>query len=83
MATKKGPAATNKQLGEALGLSHSTISRMRTGQRTGSTITLQRLADLTETPVEKVIKAASAARGDNTRAWLAIMKKADSAVAAS
>lgn len=68
---------TNAALGQALNLSHSTVSRMRSGTRTGSMTTLMRLAEVTKTPLEKVALAAQAVktRGDSTE-WDKLLEKA-------
>ena len=64
---------TNADLGRALGLSHSTVSRMRTGQRTGSLPTLRRLAALSGKSLEAVADAAIAARDGDTAEWTKIL----------
>ena len=67
---------TNAALGEALGLSHSTVSRMRTGKRTGSPRVQMALADLAHKPLEEVVRAAMAAQSGDLEAWTAILDAA-------
>lgn len=67
---------TNAALGEAHGLSHSTVSRMRKGTRTGSPQTQLLLAELAELPLETIARAAIAARTGDTDKWNEILDKA-------
>lgn len=67
---------TNSALGHALGLSHSTVSRMRAGTRTGSIKTLLRLAEVSGVPLEDVARASEAAKEGNADRWNAILEKA-------
>lgn len=67
---------TNADLGRVLGLSHSTVSRMRSGSRTGSIATLQRLSKASGVPLEDVANAAQAARRGKKSAWNKILEKA-------
>ena len=70
------PTCTNAALGEALGLSHSTVSRMRSGARTGSPQTQMRLAELAKVPFEEVARAALAARAGDAKRWVEILESA-------
>lgn len=64
---------TNEDIGRELGLSHSAVSRMRAGTRTGSLDTLIKIAEVTAFSLEDVVTAAIAARrGDKSR-WTEIM----------
>ena len=67
---------TNAALGEALGLSHSTVSRMRKGTRTGSDVTQLKLAELANVSVEEVMRAAIAARAGDADRWNEILDAA-------
>lgn len=67
---------TNAALGEALNLSHSTVSRMRSGARTGSQTTQLRLAELANVSLEEVVRAAMAAKAGNKARWNEILDKA-------
>lgn len=69
-------SCTNTALGNALGLSHSTVSRMRAGTRTGSVKTLIRLAEVSGVPLDKVAAASEAVREGDTAEWNAILEKA-------
>lgn len=64
---------TNVDLGRALDLSHSTVSRMRSGTRTGSLATLRRLAQVTGRPLEEVADAAEKARRGDLTSWHALL----------
>lgn len=55
-------APTNTRIGDRLGLAHSTVSRMRRGDRIGSTATLRTIATLTGESLEAVTAAADLAR---------------------
>jgi transcriptional regulator with XRE-family HTH domain len=67
---------TNAQLGEALGLSHSTVSRMRAGARFGSIPTLIRLSEVSGVELEKVVLASEEARKGNSEEWHGILDRA-------
>lgn len=77
------PSCTNAALGEALGLSHSTVSRMRSGARTGSPRVQMLLADLAGVQLEEVVRAAMAAQKGDTERWSEILDSACTAPAAS
>lgn len=67
---------SNADLGRALGLDHSTVSRMRSGTRTGSVATLRKLARISGRPLEEVLDAADHAREGNLEVWTAILNAA-------
>jgi transcriptional regulator with XRE-family HTH domain len=69
-------SCTNTALGNALGLSHSTVSRMRAGTRTGSVKTLIKLAEVSGVPLDQVAAASEAVREGKTDEWNAILEKA-------
>jgi transcriptional regulator with XRE-family HTH domain len=72
-------AYTNEELARVLRLSTSSASRMRTGIRTGSVETLQRLAFASDRRLEEVAAAAAKARsGPNQEIgpWLEILAAA-------
>ena len=50
-------SCTNAELGATLRLSHSTVSRMRSGRRMGSIETIERIAAVSRTPIAEVIEA--------------------------
>lgn len=70
---------TNAQLGAALGLSHSTVSRMRSGTRIGSVRTLIRLAEVSGVTLDDVAwTAVHVSEGDDEalEKWHGILDKA-------
>jgi transcriptional regulator with XRE-family HTH domain len=67
--------ATNAEVAERLGVSHSTVSRMRTGKRVGSPAVLVRIAEKYEIPLEEVMAAAVAARSGKPAKWTMLMKR--------
>lgn len=67
--------ATNAQVAEKLGVSHSTVSRMRTGIRVGSTETLNRIHREYGIPLDRVVDAAVRARAGKPTKWKALMKE--------
>jgi len=62
--------ATNGEVAAKLGLSMSTVSRMRTGKRTGSPATLMRIASVYGIPLDEVMGAAAKVHEGNTRPWV-------------
>lgn len=69
-------SCTNAALGAALGLSHSTVSRMRSAKRTGSPRVQMRLAEITGIPYEDVTRAAISARDGDRARWDEILEAA-------
>jgi len=67
--------ATNAQVAEKLGVSHSTVSRMRTGKRIGSPEVLSRISSEFEIPLADVMNAAVKARNGKLTLWTRMMKK--------
>jgi len=65
--------ATNTEIGARLGLAHSTVSRMRTGERVGSIRTLQRISREYNLPLEEVVDAANKALEGNNADWVRLM----------
>lgn len=65
--------ATNAEVAEKLGLSHSTVSRMRTGKRLGSTEVLQKISAEYDVPLDAVITAAVEARAGRPQKWTELM----------
>ena len=66
--------ATNAEVASKLGVSHSTVSRMRSGKRVGSPELLMRIHKEYEIPLEQVMSAATDARRGKTGAWKKMMK---------
>lgn len=69
-------ACTNADLGKVLGLTHSAVSRMRSGERIGSIETLSRLAAAARVPLEDVVVASRAARAGDLTDWTRILDAA-------
>jgi hypothetical protein len=67
---------TNRGLADALELSESTASRMRSAKRTGSVKTLNRIAKLTGRSLEEVVLAAEKARGGDLEKWADLLSSA-------
>ena len=67
--------ATNAEVADRLGVSHSTVSRMRTGKRVGSPEVLERIHKEYGVPLGEVMSAAVAARAGDTDDWVEMMKK--------
>lgn len=67
---------TNTDLGAALDLSPSSVSRMRSGIRTGSPETLKKLSIASGVPVADVLDAAIEARAGNPGKWVEVVEKA-------
>lgn len=65
--------ATNAEVAQKLGVSHSTVSRMRTGKRLGSPQVLVRLSEAYDIPLDEVMAAAVAARNGKTGKWEKMM----------
>lgn len=66
--------ATNAEVATKLGVSHSTVSRMRTGKRVGSPELLMRIHKEYDVPLETVMSAATDARGGKTKKWVKLME---------
>lgn len=64
---------TNTEIAAKLGLAHSTVSRMRTGERVGSVRTLRRLSREFDIPLERVMSAAGQALEGDKRDWTRLM----------
>lgn len=67
--------ATNAEVAERLGVSHSTVSRMRTGTRVGSPKVLQKIHETYSIPLNEVMDAAVKARDGHPAAWRKVMQK--------
>lgn len=65
--------ATNTEIAEKLGLAHSTVSRMRTGERVGSVRTLRRLSREFDLPLDRVMSSAGAALEGDKKEWVELM----------
>lgn len=61
---------TNGEVAARLGLSMSTVSRMRTGKRTGSPATLMKISSEYSIPLDEVMSAAAAVHDGNTEPWI-------------
>lgn len=64
--------ATNTEIGARLGLAHSTVSRMRTGERVGSVRTLRRISREYGIELDRVMSAADKALDGDTADWVAL-----------
>lgn len=67
--------ATNAEVAVKLGVSHSTVSRMRTGKRVGSPEILVRISSSYGIPLDEVMSAAVAARKGKPAQWQSIMRR--------
>lgn len=67
--------ATNAEVAEKLGVSHSTVSRMRTGIRVGSPKVLQKISVEYDVPLDQVMTAAVAAREGKPEKWRTLMNQ--------
>jgi transcriptional regulator with XRE-family HTH domain len=67
---------TNAEAAELLGLNHSTVSRMRKGERIGSLTTLRRIAEKFEIPIEQVLDAAQKAHAGDKSDWVRLIERA-------
>ena len=65
--------ATNTEIAEKLGLAHSTVSRMRTGERVGSVRTLRRLSREFDLDLDRVMAAAGQALDGDKGDWVKLM----------
>ena len=65
--------ATNTEIAGRLGLAHSTVSRMRTGERVGSVRTLRRISKEFEIPLERVMSSAGEALDGDPANWVKLM----------
>lgn len=67
--------ATNAEVAERLGVSHSTVSRMRTGKRVGSPEVLMRIHQAYDIPLQDLMSAAVAARKGSAGDWQRLMRQ--------
>ena len=67
--------ATNTDIAARIGLAHSTVSRMRTGELVGSVRTLRRIAREFDIPLERVMSAAGSALDGDKGDWVALMSE--------
>lgn len=67
--------ATNAEIASRLGVSHSTVSRMRSGKRIGSPEVLVRISTEFDVPLERVMTAATAARRGKPKDWTKLMNE--------
>lgn len=67
--------ATNAEVAAKLGVSHSTVSRMRTGKRVGSPQVLVRLSQEYNVPLDEVMTAAVSARDGKPAKWTMLMNR--------
>lgn len=65
--------ATNTEIAGRLGLAHSTVSRMRTGERVGSVRTLRRISKEFGIPLERVMSSAGEALDGDSTNWVKLM----------
>ena len=65
--------ATNAEIARKLGVGHSTVSRMRTGQRIGSPEVLQRISVEYDIPLSDVVDRAVRARAGDVDPWVRMM----------
>lgn len=70
---------TNADIGIRLGLAHSTISRMRRGERLGSLATFTKIAQITGKPLEAVVAAAALTKTGDLDPWLALLDEVGAA----
>ncbi len=66
---------TNTDIAARIGLAHSTVSRMRTGERVGSVRTLRRISREFDVPLEEVMSAAGSALDGDKGDWVKLMSK--------
>lgn len=62
-------ALSNSEVASALGLSHSSVSRMRAGSRVASVETLQKLVSTYDADPRALLDAAAKAAEGNTEPW--------------
>lgn len=67
--------ATNADVAERLGVSHSAVSRMRTGKRVGSPEVLERISTEFHIPSAEILTAAVEARAGKLDKWVKIMER--------
>lgn len=65
--------ATNAEIAERLGVSHATVSRMRTAKRLGSPRVLQQISEEFDIPLDDVMRAAVEARAGSSKRWIGMM----------
>lgn len=67
------PGFTNQELGDAIGLTHSTASRMRDGLRLGSIDVLTRMVRLTGRDLGDIVVIRDKARAGDLEQWHALL----------
>lgn len=64
---------TNEEIGRKLGLAHSTVSRMRRGQRVTSPSVMARMLEEFGVPPGKMLRAAASASQGDAGPWVDLM----------
>lgn len=64
---------SNSEVGHALGMSHSSVSRMRTGERVASVDVLERIITEYNADPEALLRAAAAATRGDTQEWVDLL----------
>lgn len=73
MSTDAVRRLTNTEVAQRLGVHHSYVSRLRSGDRVASIPTLIAISDLYDVPVGKLARAASRANKGDTREWVELL----------
>ena len=68
-------ALSNSEIASALGLSHSGVSRMRSGARVASVDTLQKLVTLYDADPRALLQAAAKAADGDAEPWRALLRE--------
>jgi transcriptional regulator with XRE-family HTH domain len=66
---------TNQEVAERLGLSHSTVSRIRRADRLTSVDVLQRISVEFDVPAEELMSAAASAHRGDKYPWIRLMER--------
>lgn len=72
--------ATNVEIAERLGLEHSMVSRLRSGDRVGSVDVLQKISTEFDTDLSALVAAAVKARAGDTEEFVSILEEAFSKI---
>lgn len=67
-------ALSNSEIAGALGMSHSSVSRMRSGRRIASIETLQALVEVYDADPRRLLAAAAKAQAGDAKDWLGILE---------
>lgn len=67
---------SNTEVAEALGMHHSYVSRMRTGERLASIGTISRISQVYGVPTSELVAAVVAAEAGDPTSWVELLDRA-------